>query len=147
MIFTGVSEHTIDEKNRVAIPAKHRSRLQPDRDGVGFVIAMRQGDPALSLYTERVFERIAERDEPTFRPAKQRSDWELYFFSTAEHVEPDSQGRIVIPPRMLARTGIGREVVICGVRDHLEIRSREAYEKRLGEFLAADPDGPDPTLQ
>ena len=34
-----------------------------------------------------------------------------------------------------------------GVRDHLEIRSREAYEKRLSEFLAADPDGPDPTLQ
>src|ERR1051325_9669734 len=91
MIFTGVSEHTIDEKNRVAIPAKHRSRLQPDRDSVGFVIAMRQGDPALSLYTERVFERIAERDEPTFRPAKQRSDWELYFFSTDEHGGPRPQ--------------------------------------------------------
>ena len=147
MIFTGVSEHTIDEKNRIAIPAKYRSRLQPDRDGDGFMVAMRQGDSALSLYTQRGFEKIAERDESTFRPARDRSSWELFFFSTAEHVEPDAQGRILIPPRMLVRSGVGREVVICGVRDHLEIRSRQAYEQRLDEYLAAAPEGPDATLQ
>ena len=147
MVFKGTSEHTIDEKNRIAIPAKHRSRLQPDRDGNGFVIAMRQGEQCLSLYTERGFDKIAERDEPTFQPAQERSDWELCFFSTAEQVEPDSQGRIVIPPRMLARIGGGREVVICGVRDHLEIRGKQAYERRISQYLAADPDRTDPTLQ
>jgi MraZ protein len=139
MIFTGVSEHTIDEKNRVAIPAKYRSRLNPDRDGLGFVIALKQGDTALSLYTERGFEKIAERHEPTFRPAREQSKWELFFFSTAEQVEPDSQGRIVIPPRMLARVGLGREVVICGVRDHLEIRSKQAYDERLNAYLSEEP--------
>jgi len=147
MIFTGVSEHTIDEKNRLAIPAKYRSRLNPDRDGNGFVIATGRGEAFLCLYTENGFNRIAEQDQSTFRPAKARSNWELGFFSTAEQVEPDAQGRIVIPPRMLARSNIGRDVVICGVRDHLEIHSRQAYERRIGEYLAAEEEGPDPSLQ
>ena len=147
MNFTGVSELTIDEKNRIAIPAKFRSRLQPDRDGIGFVITLRKGDASLSLYTENGFNRIADRDESTFRPPRAQANWELGFFSTAEQVEPDTQGRIVIPPRMLARTEIGRDVVICGVRDHLEIHSRQAYERQINEYLAADSDGPDRTPQ
>ena len=44
MIFTGYYEHTIDAKHRLAIPAKFRSRLDPQRDGTALVMV--PGQPA-----------------------------------------------------------------------------------------------------
>ena len=136
MVFTGYHEHTLDEKNRLAIPAKFRSRMDKDRDGVGFFIAPGQPETTLWLYPERQFERIAEQAKSTFVPSRDQLRWEQMFYTLADHVEPDTQGRVVIPPRMLARTGLGREVVICGVRDHLEIRRRDDFEKELEEGWA-----------
>ncbi len=136
MVFTGNYEHTIDEKNRLAIPAKFRSRLDSERDGRCFVLVPGQSENTLWIYTERGFEKIAERSEPTFTPSKDRLRWEQMFYSSAETLEPDTQGRIVIPPRMLSRAGLGREVVICGVRDHLEIRRRDEFDRELEGYWA-----------
>jgi MraZ protein len=133
MVFTGYYEHSIDEKNRLAIPAKFRARMDRDRDGIGFFIAPGQPRTTLWLYAERQFERIAEQASSTFTPETDQLEWEQMFYTLAEHVEPDTQGRVIIPPRMLAATGLGREVVICGVRDHLEIRRRDEFDKGLDE--------------
>jgi len=136
MIFTGFSEHGIDAKNRLAIPAKFRSRLDPDRDGEAFVIVPGQPPDTLWLYPERHFERLADRAESSLIPEDSQLVFEQGFFPMAERAELDKQGRILIPDKMLRRAGLGREVVICGVRDHLEIRSREAFESRLDEAWA-----------
>jgi MraZ protein len=136
MVFTGYYEHTIDEKNRLAIPAKFRGRMDRDRDGAGFFLAPGQPKTTLWLYTERQFERIAEQATSTFTPEEDELRWQQMFYTLAEHLEPDAQGRIVIPPRMLACTGLGREVVICGVRDHLEIYRRDEFERDLKEKWA-----------
>lgn len=136
MVFTGYYEHAIDEKNRLAIPAKFRGHMDRDRDGTGFFIAPGQPKTTLWLYTERQFERIADQATSTFTPEEDQLQWEQMFYTLAEHVEPDSQGRVVVPPRMLASSGLGREVVICGVRDHLEIRRRDEFDKGLAESWA-----------
>ena len=134
MVFTGYYEHSIDEKNRLAIPAKFRGRMDRERDGAGFFIAPGQPESTLWLYTERQFEEIAtDQRKSSFTPREEILRWEQLFFTLAEYIEPDTQGRIVIPPRMLARAGLGREVVICGVRDHLEIRRKDEFEKGLDE--------------
>ena len=136
MVFTGYYEHAIDEKNRLAIPAKFRSQLDVERDGRCFMLVPGQPETTLWIYTERAFEKIAERSEPTFTPSRDRLRWEQMFFSLAAQLEPDTQGRIVIPPRMLSRAGLGRDVVICGVRDHLEIRRRDEFDRELDSYWA-----------
>lgn len=133
MIFTGYYEHTIDAKHRLAIPAKFRSRLDPERDGTALVMVPGQPANSLWLYTERHFERLAERVDSALIPDDDQLRFDQIFFTLAEILDLDSQGRILVPERMMARAGLGREVVICGVRDHAEIRPRENFEKGVDE--------------
>lgn len=133
MIFIGYHEHAIDAKNRLAIPAKFRSRLDPEKDGKGFVIVPGQPGDRLWLYTVRHFERLAERADSALIPDEDQLSFERVFFPLAEHSDIDGQGRILLPERMVKRAGLGKEVVICGVRDHLEIRRREDFERELDE--------------
>ena len=136
MIFTGHYEHSIDKKNRLAIPSKFRNRMDAERDGEGFVIVPGQPDGTLWLYTERHFEALSDRAESALIPDADQLEFEQVFFPLAESLELDSQGRILVPDKMLKRSGLGKEVVICGVRDHLEIRRRDAFEEELDERWA-----------
>ncbi|MCG8406063.1 MAG: hypothetical protein MI923_12775 [Phycisphaerales bacterium] len=133
MIFTGFFEHSIDAKNRLAIPSKIRSRMNPKRDGKGFVMVPGQPANTLWLYTERHFEMLAERADSVLIPDDDQLQFEQIFFTLAEFLDVDAQGRILVPERMLARARLGREVVICGVRDHLEIRPRKDFENQIDE--------------
>jgi MraZ protein len=54
-----------------------------------------------------------------------------YFFTGSPPLELDRQGRMVIPANLLERAGIGREVTVAGVYDHLEIWDRAAWREQL----------------
>lgn len=133
MVFTGFFEHAIDDKNRLAIPAKFRRGLDPECDGKAFMIVPGQPPDRLWLYTDRHFERLATQAASELIPDEDQLQFDQIFFPLAEYAEPDKQGRILIPEKMLRRSGLGKEVVICGVRDHLEIRPREAFDQQLDE--------------
>jgi len=135
MIFTGAYEHGIDGKNRLAIPAKWRGRLKPERDGNGFYIAPGQPKTRLWLYTETQFETLAEKFQSEFLPDEDMLRFEQEFFPRAELVDIDTQGRILIPEKMLKAAGLGKDVMVCGVRDHIEIRGRDEYESQSDDGL------------
>ena len=131
MIFTGFYEHSIDAKNRLAIPSKIRSRLDPQRDGEGFAVVPGRPSSTLWLYTERYFEQLATKGEAALIPDEDQLRFDQIYFPLAEMSELDTQGRILLPERMIVRAGLGREVIVCGVRDHLEIHPREAFQKHV----------------
>ncbi len=135
VVFIGYFEHAIDAKNRLSIPSKFRSRLDPERDGTGFVIVPGRASNQLWLYTERHFEELAARADSALIPDDDQLKFEQVFFPLAEFLDLDSQGRILLPDKMLRWADLGREVVICGVRDHLEIRRRdEEFEKEFDKY-------------
>lgn len=131
MIFAGHFEHSIDKKNRLAIPAKYRSRLDSKRDGDGFYVVPGQPPTTLWLYTEQRFEEMAGRPGSSLIPNDDQLRFEQEYFPMAEHVDLDSQGRVLLPEKMIRLAGLSRDVVICGVRDHMEIRPREAFERQV----------------
>ncbi len=133
MVFIGSYEHSIDEKNRLAIPAKFRSQWDPERDGGGFVIVPGRPAGTLWLYTDRHFDQIAARSESGLNPDARDLAFDQRYFPLAQSAELDSQGRILIPEKMLRKANLGREVVICGVRDHLEIRPRADFERMVDQ--------------
>jgi MraZ protein len=136
MVFTGYSEHSIDKKNRLAIPAKFRNRVDRQRDGTGWVVVPGQPPDCLWLYPDRYFEQLATGGISALIPDASLLRFDQAFFPGAESQELDSQGRIIIPDRMLRKGNLGREVIICGVRDHLEIRRREGFEQELDRAWA-----------
>jgi MraZ protein len=133
MYFIGTSEHSIDAKNRLAIPSKFRARMDPDLDGKDFVIVRGRPPDRLWLYPERYFEALVSGARSALIPDGDQMQFDQLYFPAAELAELDGQGRILIPDRMLRRAGLGREVLICGVRDHLEIRRRESADSEPAE--------------
>jgi MraZ protein len=139
VVFTGTYEHTIDAKRRLAVPSELRSQIQRATGATGddplvLVVALGEGG-ALRLYTEPVFERRAEELEASELDADELLDYERVFFSLARRVEMDRAGRIRLPDNLLEMAGLGNEVVLLGVKDHLEVRDRDAWREHLDEVL------------
>jgi DNA-binding transcriptional regulator/RsmH inhibitor MraZ len=107
--------------------------MDPERDGKNFVIIRGRPDDRLWLYPERYFEELAGQARSGLIPDGDQMRFDQLYFPAAELAELDTQGRILIPERMLRRAGLGREVIIWGVRDHLEIRRPGDTEKELEE--------------
>jgi MraZ protein len=122
-MLLGEYEHTIDDKNRLTLPAKFREEM------AGGVVVTRGMDGCLYAYPagdwrERFQARVAGLDplEPDSRKLQR------HFFSGASE-----QGRIMIPGALLKYAGLSRDVVVAGVSDHLEIWDREAWRRELDE--------------
>ena len=63
-----------------------------------------------------------------------------FFFASAAEDVPDRQGRITIPGPLAQSAGLGREVVVAGVMDHLEIWNRAAWREHIDEVEGSAED-------
>jgi MraZ protein len=127
-MLLGEYDHTLDEKNRLTLPARFR---QAFADGI---VITRGMDGCLNGYTrsdwERFVEERLERLDPLSKEARQMS---RFMFSGASETELDKQGRVMVPAALTAHAKIDREVVVAGVRDHVEIWDRAAWRTQLEE--------------
>jgi MraZ protein len=128
-MLLGEFEHTIDDKNRLTLPARFR---QAFADGV---VLTRGMDGCLYVYPRSDWEasvegRLAELD-PLSRETRLM---QRYFFSGAAEDELDKQGRVMVPTALIEHAKLGREVVVAGVRDHLEIWDRAQWREHLREI-------------
>ncbi len=134
MLFVGTYDHTIDAKQRMAIPSEVRDRLDAERDGEAFYVTIMEG-PTLRIYTEKGFEKRSDDLENSERGTDEVLSVELALYPLTQRVEPDKQGRIRIPEFMLKLVGLTRDVTVVGVRDHLQVHDREAWQARMKELI------------
>jgi MraZ protein len=134
VLFTGTYEHSIDAKQRLAIPSEVRNRIKPDRDGEALYAVIGPGG-TLCLYTERGFEKRAEQLDESEAPPDEVLEYERMFYSLAQRVELDKQGRVRLPEHLLRLTELGNQVVLLGVKDRLEIRDRDQWIAERAEML------------
>ena len=127
-MLLGEYEHTLDDKNRLTLPAKFRQALG------GGVVVTRGMDGCLFVFTRGDWDEFVsarlEGLNPFSREARQMS---RFMFAGATETELDKQGRIMVPPALLEHARLGREVVVAGVRDHVEIWDQTAWRKQLKE--------------
>lgn len=136
MLFTGEHEHTIDAKQRVAIPSDIRASVRPDVHGEGWYAVPGQNG-AIWLWPTLTFEAMAAAMmDPSLLPEDEVMEFEDYFFSQAARLEVDSAGRVRLPDRLLKGAGIKKAVTVLGVKDHLELRDPEDWAARLAEKRA-----------
>jgi MraZ protein len=139
VLFSGHSENTIDAKLRLAIPAKYRNALDPQRDGSAWYCVPWPGG-VLRLYTEKQFETLAQQDPQSLTPDEDEAELETNLFGFAERLEMDGQGRIGLPKSHLDLAGLtATEVVIVGARNRLEVRDRASWLAGQAERFAKLP--------
>src|SRR5438270_3570781 len=133
-MLLGEHDHTLDDKNRLTLPARFRDEL---RDGV---VVSRGMDGCLYAYAVADWERLAERIlalDPLGREGRQMR---RHFFAGAARADRDKQGRMVLPVGLLEDAGIQRELTVAGVYDHIEIWDRATWRTHLHEVEGSAED-------
>jgi MraZ protein len=129
MLLTGTHPRTLDDKKRLVLP--RRVREQMDDPETLFVTP--GPDQSLWLYTQAGLEQLAARlDQAPAADAEARVFRRLYFAQT-EAVDVDRSGRILVPDRLLQFAGLQHEVVLIGVRDHLELWDAPRWQQYLAQ--------------
>ena len=134
-MLLGEYEHTIDDKNRLTLPAKFRSAFAHG------IVVTRGMDGCLYAYTQGAWDGLVESRLATLDPlSKEGRRMQRFFFAGAAEVELDKQGRVNVPVALIEHAGLGREVVVAGVNDHVEIWDREAWKRELAEVEGSAED-------
>ncbi len=120
-MFMGTTHNSIDDKNRVIVPAKLRAEL-------GARCILTKGlDVCLNIYTmadwERQMEKIARLPESD---PKVRA-FIRHFCGNAAECELDKQGRIVIPQELKEYAGIDKDLVTIGAMTKIELWARDTW--------------------
>lgn len=134
-MLVGEYEHTIDDKNRLTLPAKFRQAFAE-----GLVLS-RGIERCLYAYPRSewaatVQSRLGELD----LLSKEGRLMQRYFFAGAAEAEVDKQGRVMVPSSLGSYAGLGKEVVVAGIHDHLEIWDRAAWKRELAEVEGSAED-------
>jgi MraZ protein len=134
-MFLGEYQHSLDAKGRVILPARFREQLE------GGAVMARGLDGCLAVYPPSEFQRVAQKlTEARERGPKERQA-ALTFFSGAEPMVPDRQGRVTIPQSLRDYAGLDREVIVAGGFDHITIWDAQRFRARLAEGMRAMAEG------
>jgi MraZ protein len=134
-VLYGEYEISFDSKNRVLLPAEIRRAIQPERDGEALFLVVGINRVPW-LYPEKYYEELVTRDPADVTPDDESLAFDQMRFAMAHRLEPDKQGRVLIPEKVLKRIGIEKEVTLIGVNDHLELWDRKAWERRREELIS-----------
>lgn len=121
-MFIGEYSANLDEKGRLAIPAKFREELQ------GRVVVTRGLDNSLFLFTLGEWQQLAEKlANLPITQASTRAFARL-MLAGAMDLEVDKQGRITLPAYLKTFAGLDKKVIVAGLWGRLEIWSENAWE-------------------
>ena len=121
-MFMGKYNNSIDAKNRMIVPSKHRDQLG------GRCILTKGMDNCLYIYPLGEWEKVVEKVSALPQTDKNVRKYIRDVFANAEECEIDKQGRILIPAELKKRVFIDKELVTMGAMSRIEIWSKEVWE-------------------
>lgn len=122
-MFIGEYTHSIDEKGRVALPAKFRHDLEEG------AVVTRGLDNCLFLYTKNEWAKLAEKLAALPISQSNSRAFARLMLAGAMDVEMDKQGRVVLPEYLRQFAGLKKNSIIAGLYNRLEIWDEEAWKK------------------
>jgi MraZ protein len=120
-LFTGEYRHTVDDKGRLAVPAKFRIQLE------GGAVVSRWIDGCLAIHTRGGWDHLDTLVSGLAITDARARLFQRQIFGGALEAEIDRQGRVLLPAYLRDESGIGAEAVVVGVRDHAEIWSPDRW--------------------
>jgi MraZ protein len=123
-MFLGTFEVILNEKNRVALPAKLRRELKARELvlSIGF-------EKCILGFEERKWAEVTAAD--LSRPLSDVGGRDLRrkLCMNAQMIELDANGRFVVPELMISYAGVKKEAVLIGAGDHFEIWDKKVWKE------------------
>jgi MraZ protein len=130
--FLGEFEATLDAKGRFLLPAGFKKQLPEEEQG-RFVIN-RGFEKCLTLYPiknwEPLFADISKLND--FDPKVR--EFRRYFLNGATFVEPDTAGRLLVPPNLKEQAGLEKDIVLVAAVNKIEIWDSNKYKQLFESF-------------
>ncbi len=141
MTFRGTFEHALDAKHRLTIPAKFRGALS---DGV-VLAASHEVEPGaprtVAVWTPDGYDAFTASTLEGLNPSSPKArELKRFFFNASFDTELDAANRVMIPQQLISYAGLGKEVVVTGSGECLEVWDRARYSRNFEEVLTRIPD-------
>ncbi len=125
--FIGEFAHSVDGKGRLAIPAKFRPRFAEG------AVVTRWLEHSLAVFPTNRFAELQTQVAKLPVSDRRAREFTRFLFAGAHEDAPDEQGRVGLPKHLRAYAGIGREAVVVGTNDHLELWAPDAWREYIAE--------------
>lgn len=125
-MLIGEYQHNVDVKGRVIVPAKFREDL-----GSHFYIT-KGLDGCLFVLSSQEWKRLTDKIQAM--PISKARGLQRFFFSGAAEVEPDKQGRILVPQQLREYAGLERDVTFIGTSTRAELWDSDKWRKFNNEL-------------
>ncbi len=129
MFLVGRYPLVIDKKNRLAIPNALRAKINSETDGTSYYVSPADGPGKLWIFPEKHFEGLYADLPPAEMMSPELREQIEFDFSQTTLVDPDAQGRVLLPGWLLERNKIGEKVMLVGAKDRLLLTARDAFER------------------
>lgn len=127
-MLLGEYTHSIDDKNRISLPAKFRKE-------VGKKVVLTHGlDNCLFLYPLNEWEKIAEKLASLSMGQSDTRGFNRFMLAGASEVDIDAVGRMLIPDYLKEFAELDGKVVFTGVHNRIELWNEAkwtAYKKQI----------------
>jgi MraZ protein len=134
MYFLGTYPQTVDDKGRVVIPARLRDQLSELQDTVLVATKWRRrNQPCLDVHPFSGWQKEMSRLQAKRRSNPRIGAFETWYTGNAAPIEPDGQGRVVLPQGLRDYARLERDVVLVGAHDRFRIWNRDLYDRVNGE--------------
>jgi MraZ protein len=121
-MFIGEFRHVLDDKGRLAIPVKFREAF---KDGA---VVTRGLDQCLFVFPMTEWQKLAERLANLPLSQQDSRAFARLMLAGAMDVELDKQGRMVVPEYLRTYAAVGKDAVVTGLYNRLEIWDAKAWE-------------------
>lgn len=132
MSFYGTQTYAIDHKGRLAIPAAMRRAGKGKKIHAEFIL-VHGFEGCLALYAPDDWAHVEERLRKIPMGDRKGRAFARAFLLNATPVTVDAQGRISIPPALLRRADLGKDAVLHGQVDRIEIWNPERLQAVIAE--------------
>jgi MraZ protein len=134
-MFRGINSATVDAKGRMALPARVRESLAAVSAGP-LVVTIDTRERCLLLYPLPSWEAVQQKLEslPNVNPRSRML--QRLLIGHATDLEPDGNGRVLLPQKLRDYAGLDKKVVLVGQSNKVEIWSETRWEARMEEWLS-----------
>jgi MraZ protein len=136
-MFRGINSVAVDGKGRMALPARTRETVAAVSEG-RMVVTIDTKDRCLLLYPLPFWEEVQHKLEnlPNMNPRSRTL--QRLLIGHATDLEPDGNGRLLLPQKLREYADLARKVVLVGQGKKIEIWSETLWEQRMAEWLSDD---------
>lgn len=124
-MWYGEYTHTLDVKDRFILPAKFREKIKQLKIKKFYIT--RGLDGCLFIFAHEEWVKLEDKLKQLSFTQQQSRAFNRLYFSGAQEVEFDVQGRVTLPGYLKEFASIKKEIVIIGVADRIEIWDKQRW--------------------